>query len=112
LKKWLVKLKLQTKEKVEEINMRVIDFLMWLMFLVSSVVSVITVIVTFGMIEYTKTLKPFMNFLPLEICLAATLFLWSINSLYNNYTKASKKAFFYYLIMGSILLGFIFMGVY
>jgi hypothetical protein len=92
--------------------MKIIDFFMWLMFLVSSAVSVITMIVTFGMIDYSKTLKPFMNFMPIEICLSITLFLWGINSLYNNYTKASKKIFFYYFVMGTILLGFIFMGVY
>lgn len=92
--------------------MKIIDFFTWIMFLVTSAISIITMIVSFGMVDYSKTLKPFMNFLPLEICLAVTLFLWGINSLYNNYFKNNKKTFFCYLTMGSVLLGFIFMGVY
>lgn len=92
--------------------MKIVNFLMWLMFFISSVVAVITMIVSFGMVDYSASLKPFTNFLPLEICLSAALFLWGINSLYNNYSDTGKKTFFRYLIMASILLVFIFMGVY
>lgn len=92
--------------------MKIIDGLTWMMFFVSSILSIITIIVTFGMVEYTKQLRVFTNLLPLEISLSATLFLWGINCLYNTYSKNGKKAFFRYFIMGLILLGFIFMGVY
>ena len=92
--------------------MKLVDGLMWAMFLISSIFSVITTIVTFGMVEYTKQLRVFTNFLPLEISLSVTLFLWGINSLYSNHGKNSKKTFIVYLSMGVVLLGFVFMGVY
>jgi hypothetical protein len=92
--------------------MEITEGLMWVMILISSIFSVITTIVTFGMVEYTKQLRIFTNFLPLEISLSITLFLWGVNSLYRNHGKSSKRTFIVYLIMGVILLGFIFMGVY
>lgn len=92
--------------------MKINNIIMWLMFLVTSIVSVITMVVSFGMVEYSRSLKLFMNFLPLEICLSATLFLWGLNNLYNNYSTNGKKNFFYYVVMSSVLLVFIFQGVY
>lgn len=92
--------------------MKTVDGLMWVMFLISSIFSVITTIVTFGMVEYTKQLSIFTNFLPLEISLSITLFLWGVSSLYSYDGKSNKKTFIVYLIMSIVLLGFIFMGVY
>jgi hypothetical protein len=82
------------------------------MILVSSLISIITMVVTFGMIEYSNFLKPFTNFMVLEISLAITLFLWAINSLYRSYTPKSKKTFFYYIFMSGLFMAFIFYGVY
>lgn len=92
--------------------MILVDSVMWFMFLISTIITIITTIVTFGMVEYTKQLSVFMNFLPLEISLSVTLFLWGINRLYSNEGKNNKRSFIIYLIMGGALLGFIFMGVY
>lgn len=92
--------------------LKIINFLVWFMILISSIISIITMVVSFGMIEYSNFLKPFTNLMLLEISLSITLFLWAINSLYNSYSKQSKKTFFYYLVMSGIFTFFIFYGVY
>lgn len=88
--------------------MRLLDSLMWLMFLLSLVVSLLTMIVVFGI----RWISPFATFLPLEVSLAATFFVWGLNSIYNNYTRDSKLTMFYSFVLGGILLVFVVLGIY
>lgn len=88
--------------------MKFLDYLMWLMFIISLVTSVLTMIVVFGI----SWISSFSTFLPLEISLAATFFLWGINSIYNSYTKDNKLTMFYSFVLGGILLVFVVLGIY
>lgn len=91
--------------------MKILDYFMWGMFLVSFIVSIFTMLVVFGIV-WAGWISSFATFLPLELSLAATLFLWGINSIYNSYTKNSKYTFYYSLVFGGILLLFVVLGVY
>jgi hypothetical protein len=91
--------------------MKTLDYTMWFAFIVSFVISILTMLVVFGIVWY-GWISPFATFLPLEISLSATFFLWGINSLYNPYTKNSKYTFYYSLILGGILLAFVILGIY
>jgi hypothetical protein len=92
--------------------MKLLRSLTWLMVLLTSVLSVVTMIVTFGMVEYSSKLKPFSNFMLLEIFLSITLFLWALDNLYRDNTTRSKIAFGYYIVLSGIFLVFIFNNVY
>ena len=91
--------------------MRILDYLMWGMFLISFIISIFTMLVVFGIV-WSGWISYFATFLPLEISLAATFFLWGINSIYNTYTKNSKYTFYYSLILGGALLAFVILGIY
>lgn len=88
--------------------MRLLDILMWIMFAISLGISILTTIVAFGI----KWIRPFATFLPLEISLAATFFIWGLNSIYSHYTRSSKFTMFYTFILGGILLMFVVFGIY
>ena len=94
--------------------MKLVDISKWIMIFVSSLISVMTMIVTFRMIDYSTTVKIFANLLPLELSVSITLFLWGINSLYQNsmQSKKSKKTFVCYLLMSVLMLVFIYFKVY
>jgi hypothetical protein len=94
--------------------LKLFDISKWIMVLISSLISVMTMIVTFRMIEYSATVKIFANLLPLELSVSITLFLWGINSLYQNsmQSKKSKKTFFCYLLMSVVMLVFVYFKVY
>lgn len=94
--------------------MKIYDMIVWAMFGVSSAISVLTTLVIFGMIDYSGPVKLFGNFMPLEISLAITLFLWGIRSLYrnSNHKSKNKKTFFCYLLMSVLTLFFVFQHVY
>lgn len=85
-----------------------IDYLMWLMFAISLVISILTMLVVFGIVYIGR----FSTFLPLEICLSITFFLWGINSTYNSYTRNGKYTAYYYIVMGGMLLAFAALKIY
>lgn len=90
---------------------RILDCLTWIMMIVTFVVSIFTMIVIFG-IAWNDLLSPFIHFLALEICLAATLFLWGITSIISVYDRKSRKYGFFSIIFGGILVVFIGFGLY
>lgn len=88
-----------------------LDFLTWIMMVVTFIVSILTMIVVFG-IGLNDFLVNFMTFMPLEISLAVTLFLWGITSIIGMQDKKAKKHGFYSIVFGSILIICLSFGVY
>jgi hypothetical protein len=80
---------------------------MWGMFVETLAVSIITMVVVFGL----GYIELFSTFLPFEISLAATFFLWGLNSVYNPYMKVVKNTFFYSVILCGVLIVFVSLGI-
>lgn len=88
---------------------KVIDFIMWLLFGISFIISILTMLVLFGGIQY---IEAFSTLLPLEISLSSTFILWGFNSMYNPYTRNSKKTPYIWIALGVMLLVFALFGIY
>lgn len=88
--------------------MKILDGMMWISIAVSFVISILTMLVTFGI----KWIPPFATFMPVEISLAVTFFLWGVNSIYNHYTKDSRITVLYSFLFGGVLLIFVVFGIY
>lgn len=88
--------------------LKILDGLMWIAFIISLLFTLVTTIVVYG-ISY---IPQFVTFLPLELALAATFFLWGLNSLFNPYISHGKHGFYLSFLLGGILIAFAVMGVY
>lgn len=91
--------------------MKTLDYLMWSMFIATFIISIFTMLVVFGIV-WTGWMSYFATLLPLEISLAATFFIWGMNSVYNIYTKNSKYTLYYSIMLGVTLLVFASLGIY
>lgn len=88
--------------------MVILNWLMWLMFSSSLIISLITMVVAYGI----KYIPMFATFLPLEISLSLTFFIWGINSRVDPGSANSKRDIYYSIIFGGILIGFAYFRIY
>ncbi|KMT23271.1 hypothetical protein [Clostridium cylindrosporum] len=90
---------------------RLFDFLTWIMMIVTFVISIFTTIVVFG-IAWSNWLSRFSNFMPLEISLAITFFLWGTTSIISLSDKKGKTHGIFSFLFGGVLLVFLILEVY
>ena len=87
---------------------KILDYITLLMMIITLIVAILTTLVVFGILWHEN----FYNFVLLEVCLSLTLFMWGVTSIVSLTDKKAKKHGFYSIVLGSILISFLFLGVY